>query len=74
MILIDTITHVGFGNGLLRIECARIGADNQPHDSGTIIIPGNRAGAVLNALIKATKELEEKHREQMAKEGRAGNA
>jgi len=64
--LIDAITNLSIHNGVLRIECAAVGADGQPHSSGTLVIPGAAAALVLQALINGTQELDKKLREQEA--------
>jgi hypothetical protein len=63
-VLIDAITNLSIHNGVLRIECAAVGADGQPHPSGTLVIPGAVAGQVLQAVINGTQEIDKKLREQ----------
>ena len=74
-ILVDGITNITFHSGVLRIECGTVGADGKPHASGTLLIPGQVAGPVLQALIKGTQELEKKMREaaQAQQQPTAGN-
>jgi hypothetical protein len=71
-LLIDAITNLSIHNGVLRIECAAVGADGQQRPSGTLIIPGAVAAQVLQSLINGTQELDKKLREQEAPP--AGNA
>ena len=71
--LIDAIKSVAFHNGVLRIECVAIGPKGEEQSSGTLLIPGNQAGPVLQALVSAAQELEKKVREAAAK-GPAGNS
>lgn len=65
-VLIDRITNLSVSNGVLRVECAAIGADGKQHPSGTLIVPGPVANQVLQALINGTQELEKKIREHQA--------
>lgn len=70
-VLIDAITNLSIHNGVLRIECVAVGADGQPHPSGTLVIPGAVAAQVLQALINGTQEIDKKLREQMPTAGNA---
>lgn len=63
-ILVDGIKNITFHSGVLRVECATVGADGKPYTSGSLVIPGPVAGQVLQALIKGMQELEKKVREQ----------
>jgi hypothetical protein len=71
-LFIDTVANLSIHNGVLRIECMAVGADGQPHPSGTLLIPGAVASQVLGALVQGTKELDKKVREQQMPP--AGNA
>jgi hypothetical protein len=73
MILIDAITNLSILNGVVRIECSAVGPDGQQRPSGTMIIPGAAAGAVINALIQGAQQLEKKVQEQQQMPP-AGNA
>jgi hypothetical protein len=68
--LIDAVKSVVFHNGVLRIDCIAAGPNGEERPSGTLLIPGNQAAQVLNALVEATQELEKRLREQAG----AGNA
>ena len=72
IMLIDGIKTVAFHNGVLRIDCVSAGPDGAERPSGTLLIPGNQAGPVLQALVGATQELEKRLREQQMPT--AGNA
>jgi len=63
-ILIDAISNVTIANGLVRVDCVAVGPNNQHSPSGTLLIPGPQAGAVLTALVNAMKELQRKQQEQ----------
>ena len=47
-ILIDAISNVTVAGGLVRVDCVAVGPNNQQRPSGTLLIPGPQAGAVLN--------------------------
>ena len=74
--LIDGVKMVAFNNGILRIDCIEAGPNGEERPSGTLLIPGNQAGQVLQALVKATQELDKRLREQAAArpQASAGNA
>jgi hypothetical protein len=75
VILIDSLKTVSFHNGILRIECIAAGPKGEEQSSGTLLIPGNQAAAILKALVAATQELEKRVREQAAQQtATAGNA
>jgi hypothetical protein len=63
-ILIDGITNVAFGNGVVRIDCVMAGPNNEMRPSGTLLIPGQQAGLIINRLVKAMQELQRKQQEQ----------
>jgi hypothetical protein len=63
--LIDRIASVTFQHGLLRVDCVAAGPNNEERPSGTLLIPANQAGPVLQALIGATQELDRRVREQI---------
>src|SRR5262249_37597943 len=65
-VFIDRLSHIGFYNGVLRIECTEATATGQERPSGTLLIPANQAGQVLQSLLKAAQELEKKMREAQA--------
>jgi hypothetical protein len=57
-ILIDSIKAVTFHNGILRIDCIAAGPNAEERPSGTLFIPANVAGAVLQTLINCMQELQ----------------
>ena len=69
--LIDGLKTVAFHNGVLRIDCVAAGPNGEERPSGTLLIPGNQAGPVLQALVKATQELDKRLREQQAAQQQA---
>ena len=70
-ILIDAIGNVTVAGGFVRVDCVAVGPNNQQRPSGTLLIPGPQAGAVLTALVNAMKELQRKQQEQATPAGRA---
>ena len=70
-ILIDAVSNVTLANGVVRVDCVIIGPNDEQRPSGTLLIPGLQAGAVLNALVNALQELQRKQQEQATPVGRA---
>jgi len=66
-ILVDGVTYVSFINGILRIECGSVGRDGKLTPSGTLLIPGAKAGPVLQSIADAAKELGKRQREGAGK-------
>ena len=67
-ILIDGIANVTFAGGIVRVDCVMAGPNNEQRPSGTLLIPGQQAGPILNALVNAMNELQRKQQEQQAGE------
>lgn len=75
VILIDSLKAVAIHNGILRIDCVAVGPNGEERDSGTLLIPGHQAGAVLKVLVEATQELDRRLREAAAQQqATSGNA
>jgi hypothetical protein len=66
VIVTDRISNMAVSNGILRIECVAVNAAGQEKPSGTVLIPANVAGAVVQSLINGMQELDKKRREAMA--------
>ena len=66
IVLIDGIKDVVFHNGIVRIDCIAAGPDNSQRPSGTLVLPGNAAGAILQTIANAMQELDKKIREHAA--------
>jgi hypothetical protein len=64
IVLIDGIKDVVLHNGMLRVDCVSAGPNGGENASGTLLIPGNIAGPILQNLATALTELEKKVREQ----------
>jgi hypothetical protein len=67
-IFMDSVKTVAFQNGVLRIDCIAIGPNSEERSSGTLLIPGNQAGPILQALVSATQELDKRIREHTAQQ------
>lgn len=72
--LIDGIKSVSFSNGVVRIDCFSLGPNNEERPSGTLVIPGPRAGQIVQALTQGLQELSNKLREHQQNIPTAGNA
>jgi hypothetical protein len=73
--LIDGIKAVSLHNGVVRIDCISTGPNNEERAAGTLLIPANRAGQIVQALTQALQELSNKLREhQQQNVPTAGNA
>jgi hypothetical protein len=66
ILLIDGIKDVVLHNGMLRVDCVSAGPNGQEKPSGTLLIPANIAGPVVQTLANALAELEKKIREQQS--------
>jgi hypothetical protein len=74
IILVDRIGKILFHNGILRVDCIVAGPNNEERPAGTLLIPANRAAAVLNSLIGAAKELDQRLRGQARQSAAAKSA
>jgi hypothetical protein len=63
VIVIDRMSNIAVSNGILRIECVAVSATGQEKPSGTVLIPANVAGAVIQSLVNGVQELDKKLRE-----------
>jgi hypothetical protein len=66
VMLIDRIAAVVLQNNVVRIDCVMSGPNQEERPAGTLLIPGNVAGPILQSLIKSMQELEKRLREQAA--------
>ena len=58
--IVEGLGTVSFVNGLLRIQTMKINANGKEEQSGEIIIPGNRVGAILTGLSQSASGIDEK--------------
>jgi hypothetical protein len=73
LLLIDGIKDVVLHNGMLRVDCVSAGPNGAEKPSGTLLIPANIAGPVVQTLANALAELEKKIREQQGQVPQASN-
>lgn len=66
MIMVDGIKDIVFHNGIVRIDCLSAGPNGEQRPSGTIVIPANVTGPILQSLANAMQELDKKIREHAA--------
>ena len=66
MIMVDGIKDIVFHNGIVRIDCLAAGPNGEQRPSGTIVIPANVTGPILQSLANAMQELDKKIREHAA--------
>lgn len=72
VIVVDRISNVALGNGIVRVECMSASAAGQEKPSGTILIPAAVAGQVIQSLVGCIQELEKKVRETAAAQPSVG--
>ncbi|MBK5969052.1 MULTISPECIES: hypothetical protein [Thiorhodovibrio] len=65
-IFADGFTQVSLSNNNLRITLVQSGANNTTQEVGTLILPANQAGAIVNGLNQTLKRLDEQIKAQQA--------
>jgi hypothetical protein len=73
LLLIDGIKDVVLHNGMLRVDCVSAGPNGKEQHSGTLLIPANIAGPVVQTLANALAELDKKIREQQGQTPQVSN-
>jgi hypothetical protein len=68
MFLIDGIKDVVFHNGIVRIDCVAAGPGGEQRHAGTLVIPANVTGVILQSLANAMQELDKKMHEHAAEQ------
>jgi hypothetical protein len=63
--LIDKITGIALHSNVVRINCTAVGALGKEEAVGTILIPGNEVGPLMQALIKGLQDIEKQMRERV---------
>ncbi len=58
--IVEGLGSVTFVNGILRVETLMVKSDGTVIPSGSIEIPGNMTGEVINGLVKATQGIVDK--------------
>lgn len=62
--LIDRITAITLHSNVVRIHCVVVGADGKEEPAGTIVIPGNEVGPIVQALVNGLQEVQKQVRER----------
>ncbi len=58
--IVEGLGNVTFVNGILRVETLMVKSDGTVTPSGSIEIPGNMTGEVINGLVRATQGIQDK--------------
>ncbi len=58
--IVEGLGSVTFVNGILRVETLMVKSDGTVTQSGSIEIPGNMTGEVINGLVRATQGIQDK--------------
>tara|TARA_B100001063_G_C16418950_1_gene383226 strand:+ start:224 stop:478 length:255 start_codon:yes stop_codon:yes gene_type:complete len=69
--LVEGLGNVTFVNGVLRIETLMVKGDGKIGSSGSIEIPGNMVGEIINGLVKTTQGISEKINEESSESEKA---
>jgi hypothetical protein len=64
ILLVDGIKDVVLHNGLVRVDCVSAGPNGTQRESGTLLIPANVVGPIVQTLANALAELDKQLREQ----------
>ena len=69
--IIETLGQVTFVNGILRVQALGVAPSGEVVETGTIEIPGNKVGDIINLLAGAAQNISDKIGEEPAasKEG-----
>ena len=60
IMIVEGLGSVTFVNGILRVETLMVKSDGTVTQSGSIEIPGNMTGEVINGLVRATQGIQDK--------------
>jgi len=66
VILIDRMTTVVLNNGIVRVDCVASGPNGEERPSGTLLIPANQMGPLLQMLMSATQQLDKQLRQAVS--------
>jgi hypothetical protein len=69
ILLVDGIKDVVLHNGVVRVDCVSAGPNGQEKASGTLLIPANIVGPLIQTLANALTELDKRIREQRESQG-----
>jgi hypothetical protein len=64
--LIDGVKSITVHGNLVRIECVAVGAEGKQEPSGTLLIPGNEIGPIIQVLVNGLQEMQKQIRERAA--------
>ncbi len=64
--LVEGLGQVTFINGILRVQTLAVSHNGQVTETGSIEIPGNKVGDIINALTQGATEISNKIGEEGA--------
>ena len=68
--LIDGVKSITLHGNVVRIHCVAIGADGKEETVGTLLIPGNEVGPIVQSLVNGLQEMQKQMRERAAAEAK----
>jgi hypothetical protein len=66
--LIDGVKSITLHGNVVRIHCVAVGADGKEETAGTLLIPGNEVGPIVQSLVNGLQEMQKQMRERAAAE------
>ena len=76
--LVDGVKSITLHGNVVRVSCISVGADGKEEPAGTLLIPGNEVGPIVQSLVNGLQEMQKQMRERSAAAtaaaGNAGNA
>ena len=58
--IVESLGSITFVNGILRVQTLSINSKGEYSESGSIEIPGNKVGDIINALAAGTQGISDK--------------
>tara|TARA_X000000368_G_C23042252_1_gene717508 strand:+ start:556 stop:807 length:252 start_codon:yes stop_codon:yes gene_type:complete len=58
--IIETLGQVTFVNGILRVQALGVAPSGEAVETGTLEIPGNKVGDIINLLASAAQNISDK--------------
>ena len=58
--IVESLGQVTFVNGILRVQALAVAPSGEVVETGTIEIPGNKVGDIINLLASAAQGISEK--------------
>jgi hypothetical protein len=71
--LIDGVKSITLHGNVVRVQCVAVGADGKEETTGTLLIPGNEVGRIVQALVNGLQEMQKQMRDRAAAEASAKN-